>query len=74
MSQPATFLAAARSQTVMELRLTTRRGENVLVTIVIPIVVLLFFTSVNVLPVGRGRPVDFLLPGTWHSRSSRRAS
>lgn len=64
MSQPATFLAAARSQTVMELRLTTRRGENVLVTIVIPIVVLLFFTSVNVLPVGRGRPVDFLLPGT----------
>jgi ABC-2 type transport system permease protein len=48
----------------MELRLTARRGENVLVTIVIPVVVLLFFASVRVLPSGAGRPVDFLLPGT----------
>ena len=47
----------------MELRLTARRGENVLVTIVIPVVVLLFFASVSVLPTGSGRPVDFLLPG-----------
>jgi ABC-2 type transport system permease protein len=48
----------------MELRLTARRGENVLVTIVIPVVVLLFFASVAILPTGSGRPVDFLLPGT----------
>jgi ABC-2 type transport system permease protein len=48
----------------MELRLTARRGENVLVTIVIPVVVLLFFASVGVLPTGTGRPVDFLLPGS----------
>ena len=47
----------------MELRLTARRGENVLVTIVIPVVVLLFFASVAVLPTGDGPPVDFLLPG-----------
>jgi ABC-2 type transport system permease protein len=47
----------------MELRLTARRGENVLVTIVIPVVVLLFFASVSVLPTGDGPPVDFLLPG-----------
>jgi ABC-2 type transport system permease protein len=47
----------------MELRLTARRGENVLVTIVIPVVVLLFFASVDVLPAGDGPPVDFLLPG-----------
>ena len=47
----------------MELRLTARRGENVLVTIVIPVVVLLFFASVSVLPTGDGAPVDFLLPG-----------
>jgi ABC-2 type transport system permease protein len=51
-------------QTGMELRLTARRGENVLVTIIIPVVVLLFFASVSVLPSGSGRPVDFLLPGT----------
>jgi ABC-2 type transport system permease protein len=40
-----------------------RRGENVLVTIVIPAVLLLFFSTVQVLPVAAGRPVDFLLPG-----------
>ena len=64
MSRPASPLAATVAQTGMELRLTIRRGENVLVTIVIPVVVLLFFASVSVLPSGGGRPVDFLLPGT----------
>ena len=64
MSRPASLVAATRAQTGMELRLTARRGENVLVTIVIPVVVLLFFASVSVLPTGRGRPVDLLLPGT----------
>ncbi len=63
MSRPASPVAATIAQTGMELRLTARRGENVLVTIVIPVVVLLFFTSVAVLPTGSGRPVDFLLPG-----------
>lgn len=64
MSRPASPIAATLAQTGMELRLTARRGENVLVTIVIPVVVLLFFASVSVLPSGSGRPVDFLLPGT----------
>jgi ABC-2 type transport system permease protein len=49
--------------TRIELRLTTRRGENVLVMVVIPALVLLFFGSVAILPVA-GRPVDFLLPGS----------
>jgi ABC-2 type transport system permease protein len=48
--------------TAMELRLTARRGENLLVTILVPAAVLLFFASVAVLPLP-GRPVDFLLPG-----------
>ena len=64
MSRPASPIAATTAQAGMELRLTARRGENVLVTIVIPVVVLLFFASVSVLPSGGGRPVDFLLPGT----------
>lgn len=64
MSRPASPVATTLAQTGMELRLTARRGENVLVTIVIPVVVLLFFASVAVLPTGSGRPVDFLLPGT----------
>ncbi len=63
MSRPASSLAATAAQLRMELRLTARRGENVLVTIVIPVVVLLFFASVSVLPTGEGAPVDFLLPG-----------
>jgi ABC-2 type transport system permease protein len=64
MSRPASPIAATLAQTGMELRLTARRGENVLVTIVIPVVVLLFFASVGVLPTGSGRSVDFLLPGS----------
>ena len=47
----------------MELRLTARRGENVLVTIVIPVIVLVFFSSLSILPTGAASPVDFLLPG-----------
>lgn len=64
MSRPASPVAATLAQTATELRLTARRGENVLVTIIIPAVVLLFFASVSVLPTGAGRPVDFLLPGS----------
>ena len=47
----------------MELRLTARRGENVLVTIVIPVAVLLFFASAGIVQTGVADPVDFLLPG-----------
>lgn len=47
----------------MELRLTARRGENILVTIVIPTVVLVFFATAGIFPAAAGRPVDFLLPG-----------
>ena len=64
MSRPASPIAATLAQAATELRLTARRGENVLVTIIIPAVVLLFFASAGVLPTGAGRPVDFLLPGS----------
>lgn len=63
MSRPASPMAATLAQTRMELKLTARRGENVLVTIVLPVVVLLFFSSLSVFPTGTGAPVDFLLPG-----------
>jgi ABC-2 type transport system permease protein len=63
-SRPASLPAATLAQTVVELRLTARRGENVLVTIIIPAVVLLFFATAGVLPTTAGRPVDFLLPGS----------
>lgn len=51
------------AQTVMETRLTIRRGESVLVAVIIPAALLLFFESARVLPPS-GRTIDFLLPGT----------
>jgi ABC-2 type transport system permease protein len=51
------------AQAAMELRLTARRPENVLVTLVVPPVLLVFFSAIEVLPTGTARPVDFLLPG-----------
>jgi ABC-2 type transport system permease protein len=50
--------------TAVELRLTLRRGENLLATIVIPAVVLVLFATVGILPTGAAHPVDFLLPGS----------
>jgi ABC-2 type transport system permease protein len=63
MSRPASPVRATLALVSMELKLTSRRGENLLVTLVIPTAVLLFFASTGVVPDLGGRPVDFLLPG-----------
>lgn len=55
--------SALRAQTRIELLLTLRRGESVLLTFLIPMVVLGFFTFVDVLPTGTDDPIDFLFPG-----------
>jgi ABC-2 type transport system permease protein len=47
MSRPAPFMAAVRSQTLMETRLTARRAENLLAMIGIPVAVLVFFAGVG---------------------------
>lgn len=47
------------AQTLMELRLTLRRGESLLLTLVIPLGLLAFFGSVNVVDV----TLDQLVPG-----------
>jgi len=62
-SRPAPAARAVTRLALHELRLTARRGENVLATLVIPVAVLLFFASTGVVPDLAGRPVDFLLPG-----------
>jgi ABC-2 type transport system permease protein len=38
-------------------------GETVFLTLGIPVVFLLFFSAVHVLPTGTAHPVDFLVPG-----------
>ena len=55
---------ATLAMAAMELRLVLRRGETLLATLVLPVVVLVFFSSVLVIPSDAGRPVDFLLPGS----------
>jgi len=63
-SRPAALPQAASALAAHEVRLTLRRGENLLVTIIIPAAVLLFFASTGILPATAAHPVDFLLPGT----------
>lgn len=57
------FARKVRAQTRAELVLTMRRGESVLITIIVPVVLLIFFASLSVLPASAGRPINFLLPG-----------
>ena len=64
MSRPAPALRAVSALAAHDLRLTARRGENVLVTIVIPIAVLLFFASTGIVSGLAARPADFLMPGS----------
>jgi ABC-2 type transport system permease protein len=50
-------------QVRFELLLTARRGENILVTLILPVMLLIFFTSLNIAPLTNGKAIDFLLPG-----------
>jgi ABC-2 type transport system permease protein len=54
---------AMLAQATMELRLSARRGENVLVTLLIPLALLLFFGSTSIPGVGGPSMVAFLTPG-----------
>jgi len=56
-------LSRVLAQAKVELLLTLRRGESLLVTIGIPVGILAFFSLVDVLPHGSGKAVDFLVPG-----------
>src|SRR5216684_2707103 len=50
-------------QTRVELLMTLRRGENILITLIVPVMLLIFFASLNIVPAANGHAVDFLLPG-----------
>ncbi len=62
-SVAAPFLRQVMAQTRVELLLTLRRGESVLITLIVPVVLLIFFASLNIIPSSTGKAVDFLLPG-----------
>jgi ABC-2 type transport system permease protein len=64
MSAPAPPLQRVLAQARLELRLLVRSGESLVVTFGIPLGILLFFGTVDVLPVDAEDPLDLLLPGT----------
>jgi ABC-2 type transport system permease protein len=60
----ASFGKQLISQTSIELSMTLRQGERVLVTLLIPILLLVFFSALNIIPLSpQESAVDFLLPG-----------
>jgi len=55
---------AIAAQTKVELAMTLRRGESLMVTIAIPVGILVFFGKVDALGSSiKGDPIDFLVPG-----------
>jgi len=50
------------AQLRLELALIARNGESLLLTLGIPVLLLVFFANVDVLPI-EGDPIDFLAPG-----------
>lgn len=65
MSRPAPLSRSVAALAAMELRLALRRGENLLVMVVIPVAVLVFFAGSGIIPLATpGAAVAFLLPGS----------
>ncbi len=53
------LIAQARAETMLQLR----RGENMMVTLAIPLGILVFFAKVDTIATDFADPVDFLVPG-----------
>ncbi|KUH37558.1 MULTISPECIES: ABC transporter permease [Streptomyces] len=51
------------AQAALETRMLLRNGEQLLLTVVIPSLLLVLFSTVDVVDTGEGRAVDFLTPG-----------
>ena len=56
-------MSALRAQLRAELQLVSRNGEQLLLTLGIPVLLLVFFGLVDVLPTDTDKPAQFLLPG-----------
>jgi ABC-2 type transport system permease protein len=62
-SVAAPLIQMILAQTKLELRLALRRGESVLITLIIPPALLVFFGLVDLMPVPADRRADYLVPG-----------
>ncbi|MFG7940836.1 MULTISPECIES: ABC transporter permease [Streptomyces] len=52
-----------RAQALLEVRTQLRNGEQLLLTVIIPTLLLVLFSTVDVVDTGAGSRVDFLAPG-----------
>ncbi|MEU6280620.1 ABC transporter permease [Streptomyces sp. NPDC047028] len=60
-SAPLTRMIGA--QAALETKMLLRNGEQLLLTVVIPTLLLVLFSSVDIVDTGAGKSVDFLAPG-----------
>lgn len=51
------------AQTALETRMLLRNGEQLLLTVIIPTLLLVLFSAVDIVDTGSGASVDFLAPG-----------
>jgi len=51
------------AQAALETRMLLRNGEQLLLTVIIPTLLLVLFSSVDIIDTGKGKSVDFLTPG-----------
>ncbi|MDI3404850.1 ABC transporter permease [Streptomyces cavernicola] len=51
------------AQAVLETKMLLRNGEQLLLTVVIPSLLLVLFSTVDIVDTGEGKAVDFLAPG-----------
>ncbi|MEV7452419.1 ABC transporter permease [Streptomyces nigra] len=51
------------AQAALETKMLLRNGEQLLLTVVIPTLLLVLFSSVDIVDTGEGKAVDFLAPG-----------
>ncbi|MEU2715706.1 ABC transporter permease [Streptomyces sp. NPDC007205] len=51
------------AQAALETKMLLRNGEQLLLTVVIPTLLLVLFSSVDIVDTGKGQAVDFLAPG-----------
>ncbi|MBD0738977.1 ABC transporter permease [Streptomyces sp. CBMA29] len=52
-----------RAQAALETRMLLRNGEQLLLTVIIPALLLVLFSAVDIVDTGAGTSVDFLAPG-----------
>ncbi|WP_433548207.1 ABC transporter permease [Streptomyces sp. CA-294286] len=51
------------AQTALETKMLLRNGEQLLLTVIIPALLLVLFSAVDIIDTGQGESVDFLAPG-----------